>query len=122
MKRPSNGGSITTPAAKTVQKLLGKYTHASVAVSPGELRSMRKLYEIANVPKDDPVFELANEAAILDTFRNAECDGVRIIAWLARNCPPGEDPLKTVIQLAGEAGWDVSAEDLEYSESYKDEE
>lgn len=48
--------------------------------------------------------------------RNAEIDGLRMVAWLSKYTEPGEDPLKLLIQLARDAGLDVSVEDLEFAE------
>ncbi len=48
--------------------------------------------------------------------RYAEHDGLRLVAWLARHVPEGGDPLKTLIQLAVDAGWDVPPEDIAWAE------
>lgn len=50
-----------------------------------------------------------------DLMREAERDGVRMLAWIAKFTPPGEDPLKTVIQMAADAGFDVDPEDMTYA-------
>lgn len=42
-------------------------------------------------------------------------DGLRIVAWLAKYAEPGEDPLKTVVQMAINSGWDVDPEDCEWA-------
>jgi len=49
-------------------------------------------------------------------LRHAEHDGMRLIAWLAKFVPEGQDPLKVLIQLAVEAGFDVAPEDQTWSE------
>jgi len=48
--------------------------------------------------------------------RHAESDGLRLVAWLAKFVPAGGDPLKTLIQLASDAGYDVPAEDVDWAE------
>ncbi len=48
--------------------------------------------------------------------RYAEHDGMRLIAWLAKHVPAGEDPLKVLVQLAADAGWDVDPSDIEWIE------
>lgn len=50
-----------------------------------------------------------------NALRHAQFDGMRIIAWLAQYVPVGEDPLKHVVQLASQAGFDVSIEDVEWA-------
>lgn len=49
--------------------------------------------------------------------RHAEHDGMRLIAWLAKYVPPGEDPLKTLVQLVADAGFNVAPEDIAWAES-----
>ena len=49
-------------------------------------------------------------------IRHAEHDGLRLVAWLAKHVPAGDDPLKTLVQAAIEAGWDVSPEDVSWVE------
>lgn len=55
--------------------------------------------------------------ADINMMRHAEEDGLRIVAWLARYVEPGADPLKTIVQMAVEAGWDVDPVDAEWAES-----
>lgn len=52
-----------------------------------------------------------------NVMRHASADGLRIVAWLSKYVEAGSDPLKLVVQLASEAGFDVDPEDLEWSES-----
>lgn len=51
-----------------------------------------------------------------NAIRDAECDGLRLLAWIAKFVPVGEDPLKTLIQMAIDAGFDVPPEDIDYAE------
>jgi len=55
-----------------------------------------------------------------NAMRYAESDGLRIIAWLAKYVPVGEDPLKLVIQFAIDAGFDVNCEEVDYASSVDD--
>lgn len=48
-------------------------------------------------------------------FRHAAADGLRMVAWLAQYAPKGEDPLKTLIQMAIDSGYDVTPSDVTYS-------
>lgn len=64
----------------------------------------------------DPI-ELMQAGADMNVIRAAQADGLRIVAWLAKYVETGKDPLKLVIQLAAEAGFDVSCEDLEWAET-----
>ena len=63
---------------------------------------------------EDPM-ALMQAGADRNAFRYAEADGLRIIAWLAKYVPTGEDPLKHIVQLAIECGLDVDPEDAEWA-------
>ena len=60
--------------------------------------------------------------ADINLMRHAESDGLRLVAWLARFVPKGEDPLKTLIQAVTQAGWDVDPNDVAYAEGEDPEE
>ena len=59
---------------------------------------------------------LMQAAADRNMARHADHDGLRLVAWLARFVPQGEDPMKTLVQLVVQAGWDVSPEDMSWAE------
>jgi hypothetical protein len=40
-------------------------------------------------------------------FRHAEADGLRMVAAMARFLQPGDDPVRALVALMAEAGWDV---------------
>ncbi len=48
--------------------------------------------------------------------RHVEADGVRLVAWLAKHLQPGEDPLKQLVRLAVDAGWDVDGSDVAWAD------
>lgn len=52
-----------------------------------------------------------------NAIRHAEQDGLRLLAWLAKFITAGEDPLKSLVQLACDAGWDVDGDDIAWSET-----
>lgn len=56
-----------------------------------------------------------------NAIRHAECDGLRMLAWIAKRLSPGEDPVKALVRLAVDAGWDVDPSDVEWSESEDEE-
>jgi hypothetical protein len=60
--------------------------------------------------------DLYQAGADRNMLRRAEHDGLRLVAWLARHVPAGEDPLKALVQAAIEAGWDVAPEDAAWVE------
>lgn len=106
-KRPNH---LVTPQCQVFLELLGGFERNGVLLTNDQIRSLRKLYEI------QPESNLLMEAgADRNMFREAEQDGLRIVAWLSKFVEPGEDPLKAVILMAADAGWDVSSEDYEYA-------
>jgi hypothetical protein len=60
---------------------------------------------------------LMQAGADVHMLRHAEADGLHLLAWLARFVPAGEDPLKTLVQLAVDAGWDVDPGDAAWAAS-----
>jgi hypothetical protein len=58
---------------------------------------------------------LLQAGADVGTFRCAEEDGLRMVAWIAKFASPGEDPLKVLVRMAADAGLDASS-DLEWAE------
>lgn len=52
-----------------------------------------------------------------NAMRYAEADGLRLLAWLAKYIPAGEDPLKHLVQAAVDTGWDVDPADVEWAET-----
>jgi hypothetical protein len=57
-----------------------------------------------------------------NALRYAQEDGLRLVAWLAKHIKPGHDPMKTLIVLASEAGWDVDPAEYEWAIGDDDEE
>jgi len=70
---------------------------------------------------EDPI-ALMQAGADRNMVRHAEADGVRLVAWLAKYVPEGEDPLKTLVQLAVDAGWDVDPIDVTWADAERDDE
>lgn len=119
MKRPGNHGKgyTSTPHSATLQSLLGGGAWSrGVDVTADELDAIRRMYEVPATASDRPGEELLQAGEARHDLRMAETDGLRMLAWLARYVEPGEDPVKVLVHLAAKAGWDVSAEDVAWSE------
>lgn len=80
----------------------------------GEALTAHKRALAAHEKWEDPI-AMHQAGADRNLFRHAEADGVRLVAWLAKFVPPGEDPLKTVIQCAVAAGFDVDPSDVTWA-------
>lgn len=113
-KRPRTerfGCLVSTPQAAGMIALLGGQTSGGVAVSNSQLDALKRLYGIR--PETHAFLEAG---ACRDVFRAAEADGLRLIAWLAPFVAKGEDPLKILVQMAIDAGYDVDPSDVAWSE------
>ena len=134
MKRPGRGRITTTPVAETMIQLLGGEFSGSVCCTQQQVHDLRRLYgfqpdpEVSRKPNrsvrpSDPIDHsstpLACAGSIRNMFRAAETDGLRMIAWFAKWCEPDTDPVKALIQLAIDAGWDVDPEDVAWVEGWE---
>ena len=59
---------------------------------------------------------LLQAGADRNMLRYLEADGLRMAAWLARHCQPGEDPLRVMIRMAISAGYDVDPADVAWAD------
>ena len=50
-----------------------------------------------------------------NAMRHARADGTRMLVWLAKFVDAGQDPLKLLIQMASDAGYDVDPNDYEWA-------
>jgi hypothetical protein len=109
-------------------KLLGfGVTSDSVTLTTDEFRSIHKLYGFkpekpdSNPSAPEPsrqgsTHPIMQAGADRNSIRHAESDGLRMVGWIAKFLPEGEDPVKALIQLAVDAGWDVDPEDVTWVE------
>lgn len=67
----------------------------------------------------DPL-PLMQAGAARNAIRDAQVDGLRLLAWIAKYVEPGCDPLKTLVQFAAEAGMPVSYEDTTWADDEDD--
>ena len=114
MKRPTiKTGLVTSPSRALSVELLGPgVVQDGIFLSQDEFHSIQKLYGYKS--EKNPLMQAG---AIRNALREASCDGLRMLAWLAKYVPAGEDPVKTLVQLAVEAGFDVPSEDIEWTET-----
>ena len=54
--------------------------------------------------------------ADLGALRNAERDGLRLVFWLAKYLEAGEDPVKFLVRLMSDAGFDIDPADYAWAE------
>jgi hypothetical protein len=116
-KRPGNSSATTTPRSAEMLSLVGGgMRHGGVAVTSDEYLRLCRLYGIFQEDRTTSAGRFAQAGADVSVFRAAELDGLRIVAWLAKHIEPGQDPLKTIVQMAIEYGLDVDPADVDWIE------
>lgn len=60
--------------------------------------------------------KLMQAGADRNMLRHAAHDGLRIIAWLAKYVEPGQDPLKEIVKMIVDRGYDVEPSDVSWAE------
>lgn len=111
------GSATTTPGSAEMISLLGTgMRHRGVAVSRDEYLRLYDLYGFVQVERTAKAGKILQLGADQVMFREAELDGLRIVAWLAKYVEPGRDPMKTIVRMAIDAGFDVDPSDVEWIE------
>lgn len=136
----------TPLAAKVIRLLGLGAIQGSIALTRGEFGAVKRLYgfepELPNKRPDPPGVPDPNDWAACrkhedalkmhakwqdpqplmqagadrNALRAAEADGLRLLAWIAKYVPAGDDPLAHLVQAAVAAGWDVDPEDVEWAD------
>lgn len=106
--RTEHGSMTVDKESITMIKLLGGRTIEQVALTRGQEDALYKLYGYCPQP---PRGELQRAARFRNMTRHARNDGMRVVAFLARFCQPGQDPLQIVRCAMSEVGYDVMLEE-----------
>lgn len=125
------GISLSRDEYQAVNKLYGftpeKPNQRPLAPTPPVRSEFEKEYEFREALKkheaalstwqkwEDPI-KLMQAGADRNVMRHVESDGFRLAAWIAKYVPRGEDPLKTLVQMAVASGFDVDPSDIEWAE------
>lgn len=85
---------------------------------PSDRRRAEEAYQMAMKDWESwtSAHPLTQAGADRNCVREAKTDGLRLMAWLAKFVPAGTDPLKTLIQIVSQVGWDVESEDLAWAD------
>lgn len=121
---------LTSDEFKRIRKLYGIVQEKQEEKPPAPIAPERKNFKDSWEYKDalarhekavnahahwESPHRLLQAGADRNALRHASADGLRIVAWLAKYLEVDQDPLKLVIQLASEAGYDVDPEDLSWA-------
>jgi hypothetical protein len=121
------GVTLSRDEMRAVNRLYGYKKEQPAAKPPPPVAPVRadfaKPYEFNDVLREHERALKAHErwedpsqflqaGADRGAFKHAEADGLRLAGWLAKHLQPGEDPLRALVRLAVDAGWDVDPEDV----------
>jgi len=96
--------SYSDPNTETICKLLGGHTYQGLTFSHDQVKALMRLYSYHHEKDRDGLMEAG---MLLSLFRHAGHDGARLMAVLAKWCEPGQDPVKVLVGLLDDAGYDV---------------
>ena len=101
----------TPSSQEEVETLQSGVRHQGVTVTFEQYEAIAKLYGLTSSGSS-----VERAARQREAFRYAEHDGLRVLAFLAGFMEPGDDPVKAVVRLAVDAGWDVQPADAQWAE------
>ena len=130
LKRPRL--NACTPTDATVLELLGGVSWNGINYTKSQMQAFEKIYgpldhnEMNQRLRPDftgPLKQNEESAAALleagarrNIFRAVESDGLRCMGALSKHLQQGEDPVKFLIRLMSDAGYDVG-DDIEWAET-----
>lgn len=107
------GHKVTTPSSAISIRLLGLgLYYEGLGISVDETNALASLYKF-NLNESNALMKAGTTRNLL---RYAREDGLRMIAVFARYLQPGQDPVKELIQLMDEAGFDISDQEWAFDE------
>lgn len=128
LHKQANRGDVT-PSTKMTIGLLGGRTFSGVFMSNDqhrklflhynqEFRDQEHVLEEGKTVSGAELHEniLLKSMAEVYAMREASMDGLRMMAVLSSLLEVGEDPVKLLIKMMSDAGYDVDADDLEWAE------
>jgi hypothetical protein len=117
------GVALTRDQFQAIKRLYGYYPEPPVPKPPPppplgpnpswEQESRHKEVMRAYSKWEDPS-PFHQAGADRNAMRWASSDGLRMLAWIAKYVPPESDPVKALIQLAIDAGWDIDPATVEW--------
>jgi len=103
----------STRQAEVMAKLFGGESCGVNGFTHDEIKSLEQLYGFDPEADENPLMAAGSRRNL---FRYATRDGLRVMAFLARYCEPGEDPVQLVAEGLVELGYDCELEDDEEEE------
>ena len=101
----------STPLAEQQAAMIGGVNSGSVTLSRKEIKNLCRVYDTQHDEN-----ELIAARNVTSGLRLAQRDGMRMVAWLSEYLEAGEDPVKMLVRLVMETGYDVDPEDAAWAE------
>ncbi len=104
---PGNGGSITAsdPGAACMIDLLGGSNFFGVGFSNDQTRALARIYEFDLGNHDNAMMEAGIHRNLM---RVVQRDGLRLMGIMSRLAVNGEDPVKLLVSMAIDHGFDMA--------------
>lgn len=122
MNRPKtkNGNFVADHSTANMVDLFGGSFVDGVSFSRDQQRELFRMYKVTPPSPEQP--NLFQEGAWRNCTRYARTDGYRLVAFLARYCEEGEDPLSVVKRAMADAGYDVELTDYDLGDEVEEDE
>lgn len=101
---------VDTARAEKEARAFAEAAHQEAMVAHKAAMAKRNPWEYQPPPptlQADSTAAWAVAGAGRNLFRHAEADGLRMVAAMSRFLQPGDDPVRVLVSLMADAGWDV---------------
>ena len=95
------------PDAATILKILGGESYEGNVFTKSQVQQLARVYGFDLSTASSQAPELERAANVRNLMRHVKSDGMRLMAILAKWCEPGEDPVKVLVRMAADNGYDV---------------
>lgn len=134
MDRPNvEGNTVCSKADEVFLPFFGGEYYEACTYTKDQVKHLEKIYgpldreqmKLRNSPdfigpltkeKDGNAYELMLAGGMRNILRAAKRDGQRLIGVLAKYVEPDEDPVKVLIRILIDAGYDVDPENVDWVE------
>ncbi len=116
MDRPNTkfGNTVCSKADEIFFPMLGGEYYEGCSYTKDQVNHLKKIYkEDCPTGNDNPLIEAGE---LRNVLRSAKVDGQRLIGVLAKYVENDEDPVKVLIRVLIDAGYDVDPENVDWVE------
>lgn len=100
-------GRASDPDSECVLKILGGESYEGNSFTHSQVKQLARVYGFDLSKSSSSAVGLERAGTVRNLMRNVKSDGMRLMAVLAKWCEAGEDPVKVLIRMAADNGYDV---------------